>query len=48
MRKIVAHLDERNWRPLDYFRMLESKRKLQGENESTAQRSSVSISLILI
>lgn len=41
MRKIIQHLDGRNWRPLDYFRMLESKRKLQGQNEPISQHSSV-------
>jgi hypothetical protein len=29
MRKIIQHIDERNWRTLEYFRMLDKKAKLE-------------------
>ena len=29
MRKVVEHIDERNWRTLEYFRMLDKQNKLQ-------------------
>ena len=29
MRKVVQHIDERNWRTLEYFRMLDKQNKLQ-------------------
>ena len=42
-RKIIEHIDQKNWRALDYFRMVENKRKLQGENGTTIRRTSVRI-----
>jgi hypothetical protein len=27
MRKIIQHIDERNWRTLEYFRMLDKQNK---------------------
>jgi hypothetical protein len=29
MRKILQHIDERNWRTLEYFRMLDKTNKLE-------------------
>ena len=29
MRKVIQHIDERNWRTLEYFRMLDKHNKLQ-------------------
>jgi hypothetical protein len=29
MRKVIQHIDERNWRTLEYFRMLDKKAKLE-------------------
>ena len=29
MRKVIQHIDERNWRTLEYFRMLDKQNKLQ-------------------
>ena len=33
MRKIIEHIDQRNWRTLDYFRLLENKKKVQLQNQ---------------
>jgi hypothetical protein len=33
MRKLIQHIDERNWRTLEYFRMLDKKNKLELDNE---------------
>jgi hypothetical protein len=43
MRKIVQHLDGRNWRALDYFRMVENKNKFQTQNEIIPRHISVRI-----
>jgi len=32
MRKIIQHIDEKNWRALEYFRMLDKRNKLQLDN----------------
>jgi hypothetical protein len=37
MRKIIEHIDGRNWRTLDYFRILENKRKVQLQNQASSQ-----------
>lgn len=29
MRKVIQHIDERNWRTLEYFRMLDKQNKLK-------------------
>ncbi len=29
MRKIIQHIDQRNWRTLEYFRMLDKQNNLQ-------------------
>lgn len=42
-RTIIEHIDQRNWRALDYFRMVENKRKLQGQNVTSLRRTSVRI-----
>jgi hypothetical protein len=34
MRKIIEHIDGRNWRTLDYYRILDSKKKLEAQNET--------------
>ncbi|CAF1070731.1 unnamed protein product [Adineta ricciae] len=34
VRKVIQHIDERRWRPMDYFRLLYSKRKVQAQNEA--------------
>lgn len=34
MRKVVQHIDERRWRTLEYFRMLDKDNKLQLEKKS--------------
>ena len=34
MRKVIQHIDERNWRTLEYFRMLDKQSKLK-LNEKT-------------
>ncbi len=33
MRKLIQHIDERNWRTLEYFRMLDKTNKLELDNE---------------
>jgi hypothetical protein len=33
MRKIIQHIDERNWRTLEYFRMLDKTNKLELEKK---------------
>jgi hypothetical protein len=33
MRKVIQHIDERNWRTLEYFRMLDKQNKLQLNNK---------------
>jgi hypothetical protein len=33
MRKITEHIDQRNWRTIDYFRILENKKKLEAQDE---------------
>lgn len=44
-RLLIEHIDQRNWRALDYFRMVENKRKLQGQTNTTMRRTSVRIDL---
>ncbi len=34
MRKIIQHIDERNWRTLEYFRMLDKQSQLQLDNKT--------------
>jgi hypothetical protein len=34
MRKVIQHIDEKNWRTLEYFRMLDKKNKLQLEKKT--------------
>ena len=29
MRKLIHHIDQRNWRTIDYFRMLDKKKELE-------------------
>jgi hypothetical protein len=41
MRKIVQNINGRNWRALDYFRILENKNKLQAQNEMMSHNISV-------
>jgi len=49
MRKIIQNIDERNWRTLDYFRMLDNKKKLQAQNETLHHNISVkNLSFIII
>lgn len=43
MRKIVQHIDESNWRTLDYFRMLDRPNKSQLENKNVTSNISVRI-----
>jgi hypothetical protein len=33
IRKIIQHIDERNWRTLEYFRMLDKQNQLQLNNK---------------
>jgi hypothetical protein len=33
MRKITEHIDQRNWRTIDYFRILENKKKFETQDE---------------
>jgi hypothetical protein len=34
VRKIIQHIDERNWRTLEYFRMLDKQSQLQLDNKT--------------
>jgi len=34
MRKIIQHIDERNWRTLEYFRTLDKQSQLQLDNKT--------------
>ena len=43
VRNIVQQLDARNWRALDYFRMVENKSKLQAQNEVVSRNIAVRI-----
>ena len=43
MRKIIENIDQRNWRTLDYFRILENKKKLELQNETLPHNISVRI-----
>jgi hypothetical protein len=46
MRKIIEHIDERNWRTLDYFRILESKKRLEAQKETIPRNIVVRIYLL--
>lgn len=43
MRKIIEHIDKRNWRTLDYFRILDNKRKVDAQSETLVQNIPVRI-----
>lgn len=43
MRKIIEHIDRRNWRTLDYFRILDNKRKVDAQSETLVQNIPVRI-----
>ncbi|CAF4601555.1 unnamed protein product [Rotaria socialis] len=40
MRKIIEHIDERHWRTLDYFRILNSNKTLEERKPTTAENNS--------
>lgn len=35
MRKIIEHMDERHWRPLDYYRILTNKMNTKVHHEAS-------------
>lgn len=36
MRRIIQDIDARNWRTLDYYRILESRKRLQNTNDTVS------------
>ncbi|UJR16067.1 hypothetical protein I4U23_002980 [Adineta vaga] len=40
VRKVIQHIDERRWRPMDYFRLLQNKRKVQERDNALSLNNS--------